>query len=195
MNTAEALKTDVVFTQPSMKVPDVYRVDTILQQHKIGTIMADDVLHTAKMQRGSGYKVFVAVDLEGKVFGLNKVVRCNSLRNVDGLEFGVSNKSEKEVQNELNSISSFVSAAGPEFQLKVCLNCKHGKEYLDKFCKIYKNYSHIKGISLINTGDETEEFVSYVREKIGNVRLEIKVPHGSLEGNYLKYSININDLA
>lgn len=198
MNTTEALKTDVVFTQPSLKVPDVYRVDTILQQNKISIVMADnefaDVLHTAKMQRGSGYKVFVAVDLEGKVFGLNKVVRCNSLRNVDGLEFGISNKSEKEIQNELNSILSFVKAAGPEFELKVCLNCKYGKKYLDKFCKIYRLYPMLEGVSLINVGDEAEEFVNYVREKIGYARLEVKVPYGSLEGNYLRYSADINDL-
>lgn len=195
-------KTEILFDGPSVKIKSMEDVDTLAKSMNSPTVVVHpdyfERINTIRQVTGSPYSIIVAVDMNGKQFGINKILVAKNLIQADGFEVGITTgKKLQDIKNELKSISNFMS--NMSYDIRWVINASGGKEFIENAIKAIKEQKLDNIITIKDDSDMSYDIIKFCREKLGKLKAEIKICsrlHDKLLRNdpNLKYLIPINDL-
>lgn len=198
-------KVEIYFDKPSMKIKRIEDLDTLANSMKSPAIVIApefvDYMSTIKQVANSPYKIIVAVDIDGKTFGANKILSAREFVQADGFEIGITaNKKLREMRNEIKAINSFLVQSGMKFDVRWVINASNGEKYISDAIEAYKaEKPHNSTITIRGKGDVIHDIVKHCRKEIGVLKLAMKIC-APLTDNLLtndpnlKYLISVDDL-
>lgn len=198
-------RVEIYFDQPSMKIKRIEDLDTLANSMKSPAIVIApqflDYMSTIKQVANSPYKIIVAVDIEGKAFGVNKILAARELAQADGFEIGLSKgKNVTELRNEIKAINAFLSQSGMTFDVRWVINTSGGEEHISRAIEaINKENPKYSIITVKGDSEVIHDVVKFCRKGLGKVKAEMKICsklHDKLltDDKNLKYLIPVNDL-
>lgn len=177
-------RVEVLFEKPSLKVKDLAKLDSIMCSTRAPALVIDpayinDII-MIKGQRNSKYNVIAAIDLEGKVYGGNKVYHIKNAISADGFDIGLTaNKNKTELTNEIKAITSFLSQSPTEYMIRWVINAKHGsghvKECLEAIKKSKTKFDMISLITDSIDADLAHDLVKTCRTSLGLAKCKMKI--------------------
>lgn len=201
-------RVEIYFDKPNLSVKSLTELDSLLVSTRSPSVIINtefmNELNLIKLQRNSQYNVIAAIDLDGKVFGSNKIYRIQNLIEADGFDIGLTaNKNKVELINEIKAIDQFLKQASKQFKMRWVINSKHGPDHIDKCIDAIKESKvRYELISILtdNTDPKTaHNIVKKCRNGLGMVKCKMKIsgkPSDDLiiNDNNLVYQVRAEDL-
>jgi hypothetical protein len=204
----KSIKVEPYFLAPDRNFPDITKIDIIASKNKCQNVITSvefcDLVTVMRSRFNSKYGVIVEIDPDGKVFGLNKMLRTNiNYSTIDGCEIGLSNnKNYTELINEMKVTSDFIKQFGDHIKIRWIINAIYGSKHIENCIKAIKDcnikYDLIRIITQASMEFKNKiELGNLIREGIGIVQAKIKLevdPKDVVVLNNVLYSTHISKL-
>lgn len=195
-------RVEISFNAPCSKINDIAKLDSLACSTHTPALIIEptflDQLNLIRFQRNSQYKLLIHVDLEGKLFGINKIHHIRNSMNVDGYEIGLSvNKNENEIFNEISAINQMFTSFGARYFVRWVINANAGMTHVDNCCRaisksIKNNINHEMITVYFNNDDKDilHGLVKSIRKSLNMQKAKVKIKSKFAE-DIIKHDNNI----
>jgi len=195
-------RVEIGYNKLCPKINDLIKLDSLACSiHTPALIVAPQFvqqLNLIRFQRNSQYKLLIPIDIDGKLFGINKIHNIRDIMNVDGYEIGFTfNKNENELFNEMAAINQMFTSSGARYFIRWVINANKGVDHLDKchkaLSKAIKSNINFEMITIEYDSDDSKvlhELVKSTRKAINMAKAKVKIK-SKFSDEIIKHSNNV----